>query len=75
MTNNKTKKNDRLEIPIEYKEIYQLLEQKVGNVNEISRILSRNIADINSVITMMELEGYIEKLPANQFKIKEEKDG
>ena len=39
--------------------------------NEISRILDINISDLNTKLTMMEIEGYIESMPGNYIKIKE----
>ena len=33
--------------------------------------IAENIANVNTILTMLELEGYIESLPGNNFKAKE----
>ncbi len=59
------------EVPKEYKKIYRLLKNEVLNADEISRKTKTNIIEINTQLTMLELEGYIENLPGNYFKAKE----
>ena len=56
-------------IPKQYKPIYEILKQKSMYTNEISKILHINLPEVNSLITMMELEGFIEQIEANKFKI------
>lgn len=64
-------KEKRENIDAKYQPIYNLLEKKPMDKNEISRILDINISDLNTKLTMMEIEGYIESMPGNYIKIKE----
>lgn len=64
--NNKNKK-----IKKGYIEIYNLLKKSPTNINEIARALNINIAEVNMKLTMMEIDGFIEVLPGNIIKIKE----
>lgn len=56
-----------VEIPEKYKNIYNLLEYKKTR-EEIAMILNKQIAEINSQLTMMELEGYIKQIVPNTFE-------
>jgi len=56
-------------IPEEYSGIYEILENSTANINEISKRLNLPTSQINSTITMMELEGYVERISGNQLKI------
>lgn len=77
--NNKSiniEKNEKLilkekNIEKQYEPIYKLLKEKPMDKNEISRILGINISDLNTKLTIMEIEGYIESMPGNYIKIKE----
>ena len=60
-----------LEIPLEYRKIYNSIKQEALNADEISKKTGENIANVNTILTMLELEGYIESLPGNNFKAKE----
>ena len=70
---NDTQKDEKIElkVPYEYKEIYEKLEEGKIEINELSRILNKTIAQINQKLTLMELEGLIEILPGNIVKIKD----
>lgn len=57
-----------IEMPEEYREIYQLLEEKTMSVNEISKSTNKSIPDVNTILTMLELEGFIKRVPGNCFK-------
>ena len=59
----------QINIPEQYKPIYEILEQRPMYTNEISKILNINLSELNSIITMMELEGYIEQIEGNRLKI------
>lgn len=58
-------------IPKEYQEIYTLLEKGPMNINEIAKKQSYAITELNSIMTLMEIEGYIERLDFNLYKRKE----
>lgn len=60
-----------LEIPLEYRKIYNSIKQEALNADEISKKTGENIANVNTILTMLELEGYIESFPGNNFKAKE----
>ena len=60
----------KVEISKEYEYIYNLLKNEDLSADEISRKTNTNIIEINAALTMMELEGYIENLPGNIFRIK-----
>ena len=61
-----------INIPAEYKGIYKVLENEPLHINEICKKLNKPINNINSNLTLMEIEGLIEQLPGNMFKIVEE---
>lgn len=59
------------EIPMEYQEIYKILLEEGKSIDEIIRQTNKNISEIVGVLTMMELEEIIERIPGEIFKIKE----
>lgn len=67
------RKKEKLKIKKEYSQIYKLISKTPMNINEIARILSINIAEVNMKLTMMEIEGLVEVLPGNIIKRKEYK--
>jgi len=60
-----------IDIPEEYRNIYEQFKGEALNVDEIRKKVKLNISELNTMLTMMELEGYIESLPGNYFKRKE----
>ena len=69
--NTKVKKNKEIvNIPEEYIQIYSCFGEKPISIDEMLRKTKITINNLNYTLTMMELEGYIEKLPGNLFKIK-----
>ena len=46
----------------EYNEIYKLIEREICTINEISRNTNKDISEINKILLMLEIEGYIEKI-------------
>ncbi len=68
----KTKTNlQRTIVEKEYAPIYKLLSKKTMTNNEIAQKLEWPISHVNQMLTMMEIRGYIEEIPGNEFKIKE----
>lgn len=61
----------KIEIPEEYKKVYEQIQEKALNRDEIAKRIKMNISKVNTILTMLELEGYIESLPGNCFKKKE----
>ena len=58
-------------IPKAYEEIYQLLLPGPLSINTLSKKVNKDLSSLQSTLTMMELEEYLEQLPGNKFKIKE----
>lgn len=58
-------------IPEEYLPIYKLLSNEPIHINQIVKELNTTISEVNSIITLMELDGYIMQLSGNQFKKRE----
>ena len=63
--------NLKFQIPKEYKEIYVLLEKGPMHINELAKKQKLSISELNATMTMMEIEGYIQRLAANLYKRKE----
>lgn len=61
----------KIKIENKYAAIYKIISKKEMNINEISKTLGIHISELNSKITMMELDGLIDILPGNIIKIKE----
>jgi len=55
-------------VPDEYKTIYDLISKEPISVDLISKKLNLNINGVNSVLLMMELNGYVKKLPGNLYE-------
>lgn len=56
-----------MEIPAEYTEIYNLIGQSSISVNEITRRLSKTVAEVTESLCIMEIEGYVKSLPGNFY--------
>lgn len=61
----------KINIPKEYKSIYHLLEENPMYINEISKKEKKSISELNGILTIMEIEGYITRLDQNQYSVKE----
>lgn len=57
----------------EYEEIYQLITENPISLNEIYEKSSKNIAEINNILLMLELDGYIEKIAGGYVCILDKK--
>lgn len=60
-----------VQIPKEYQEIYTLLKNEPMHINEIAKKQPLSISELNGKLTIMEIEGYIERLDSNVYKRKE----
>ena len=58
----------KIKIKPEYEELYSLITEKPIEINELAKKSKLDISEINQKITMMEIEGYIERLPGNEYK-------
>lgn len=63
-------KTSSINIPKEYENIYTILKKVHLSADELSKSLKVSISNINSSLTMMELDGYICKLPDGKFRTK-----
>lgn len=61
-------KQIKIKIKSEYEELYSLITEKPIEINELAKKSKLDISEINQKITMMEIEGYIERLPGNEYK-------
>ena len=55
------------EVNQEYKKVYDVLEAFPMHINEICKKTNSSMAEVNQIITMLEIEGLIKSLPNNQF--------
>lgn len=60
----------KIEIPKEYEEIYKVIGITPVHINDICKISKKSIKEVTTILTMLELEGYIEHIQGNCFKIK-----
>lgn len=62
-------KQVEIEIKPEYKKIYKIIQNGEIHINQISKEAKMSIAELNSQLLMMELEGLIESKPGNNYEI------
>lgn len=55
------------EINQEYKKVYDLIGSNPIHINEICKKTNSSMAEVNQIITMLEIEGLIKSLPNNEF--------
>lgn len=60
-----------IEVPEEYKKIYEKIQREPINADEICKKIRKPISEVNTILTMLELEGFIESLPGSYFRRKE----
>ena len=63
--------NKAINIPTEYQDICKILSTETIHINEISKKLKLDSNQTSAKLMMMELDGYVEKMPGNFFKMKE----
>jgi len=54
-------------VPEEYMPIYKFISEKPINVDELCKKTKMEISKVNYILTMLELEGYINQLPGKFF--------
>lgn len=59
--------NKNIDIPEEYKECYKIITNNPISSNQISKLTNKSISEVNTILTMLELEGFINSLPGNYF--------
>ena len=55
------------EVNQEYKAVYDILGKVPVHINEICKKTNKSMAEVNQIITMLEIEGLIKSLPNNEF--------
>ena len=66
----KTEKELEIEMSEEYRKIYEEIKRQTATAEEISKKVKMSISDVNTILTMLELEDYIQSLPGNHFQVK-----
>lgn len=64
---NKGKVIEIANVPEEYMPVYKYITEKPINIDEICKKTKMEISKVNYILTMLELEGYIEQLPGKNF--------
>jgi len=59
--------NKKEEINQEYRKVYDVLGNVPMHINEICKKTKSSMAEVNQIITMLEIEGLIKSLPNNEF--------
>ncbi len=54
-------------VPEEYIPVYKYITEKPINIDQICKKTKLEISKVNYILTMLELEGYIEQLPGKNF--------
>ena len=54
-------------IPKEYVEVYRILTNEPVHINEIAKKMNKQVFEVTSIITMMEIEGYAYQPKTNYF--------
>lgn len=71
LSNNKKKVNKTYEVkknvPNDYLLVYQFIKDKPINIEEIIKKACLTSGQVNYILTMLELDGYIESLPGKFF--------
>lgn len=57
----------KIEVEEQYKEVYEAIKRIPINVNEICKRTGKNIIEVNTTLTMLELQGLIRQVGANEF--------
>ena len=57
---------ESINVSREFSKIYELLEKEM-NSEEISKKINKDVAEVSSMLTIMEIEGSIEQMPGNYY--------
>lgn len=57
-----------IEVEEEYREIYNILKHNKLNVNIIAKKINKGISEVSQKLGFMEIYGYVQKLPGNEYK-------
>ena len=56
-----------VDVPKEYEDVYRSISEEPINSDEISKKTNKNISEVNTALTLLELEGFIESIPGNFY--------
>lgn len=56
-----------INVPEEYLPVYKYIADKPINIDELCKKTKMDISSVNYILTMLELEGFIEQLPGKNF--------
>ncbi len=59
--------NIKVEVDEQYRTVYELLGKMPMNINEIAKKSKKNVIEINTTLTMLELEGLVKQVGMNEF--------
>ena len=60
-------KTNEPEINSEYKKIYDILNNSPMHINEICKKVGLSMAEVNQILTMLEIDELIKSLPNNEY--------
>ena len=52
---------------MEYKEIYEVIKKGTHQINAICKKLNQNPSKIMSILTIMEIDGYVQSITGQEF--------
>ena len=58
---------ENVQVPGEYKAVYEILSNGKMHIDEIAKRLNVQINSLNATLTLMELEGYVNRLPGKFY--------
>lgn len=58
---------EEVNVKEEYKKVYELLGKMPMNINEIAKKSKKNVIEVNTTLTMLELEGLVKQVGMNEF--------
>lgn len=61
------KEKVKVKVKEQYKEIYEVITKVPINVNEICKRTNKSIIEVNTTLTMLELEGFVKQVGVNEF--------
>lgn len=64
---NKISEKKIIKVDKKYKEVYETLTRIPINVNEICKRTGKNIIEVNTTLTMLELQGLVKQVGVNEF--------
>ena len=67
MAEKRVSERTQIKVDKQYETIYKTITRNPINVNEICKRTGKSIIEVNTTLTMLELQGIVKKVGANQF--------